>query len=497
MTCSAQRARSGQAIILLMAVMVIGLLVVMWNVDLHRIVSTKVRVGNAGDASAQSAARWQGITMNMVGELNLVQAALLLEDPDDYGSAYEIAELRSRLTLLGPLMGFFDAQSVAFLNLSANDRQHIGSGYANTLRDRANQFIRGGGFYYGIPEPYRGAWLEYGVLLKELADVGVVVQCGNTRRYYFYNGYHILLDPGFYDALGYPPDWCWFERTGNTELLNDYQDASSWPNLPDLQRRSSVNSEYFGVGLRQVYTALGSIEDGEDNEGDDDSGEDRTEELWNLLEEDAVDVKGVSSLLLEFNQEYMMSNRYPWHFYDTGGDWSGDFYKWVTSDSGDFPFRDGETVLPEFNYSGADASTTVSIPATSYTPGIHMQANRIVWHASAKPFGYLETEEERVVPHYFDLVLPAFHQARLIPNGISSRTNYEDDEGWEEHIYEHLPEYIENGTLQGDCSYCRDLMLWNNSAFRRAGRDWLRKYGDSCDESVGGSGQPGGYRDPR
>ncbi len=490
MTRSAQRARSGQAIILLMAVMVIGLLVVMWNVDLHRIVSTKIRVGNAGDASAQSAARWQGITMNMVGELNLVQAAVLLEDPDDYGSAYEIAELRSRLTLLGPLMGFFDAQSVAFLNLTDNDRQHIGSGYANMLRDRADQFIRGGGFYYGIPEPYSGAWLEYGVLLKELADVGVVVQCGNTRRYLFYNGYHILLDPGFYNALGYFPDWCWFERTGNTELLSDDEGAFSWPNLPELQRRPSVNSEYFGVGLRQVHTELGSIGNGGANQG-------RAEELWNLLEEDAVDVKGVSSLLVEFNQEYMMSNRYPWHFYDTGGDWSGDFYKWVRSDSGDFPFRDEKTVLSEFNYSGADASTTVSISATSYTPGIRMQANGIVWHASAKPFGYLETEEGRVVPHYFGLVLPAFHQARLIPNGISSRSNVEDDEDWEEHIYDHLPEYIENGTLQGDCSYCRDLMLWDKPEFRRAGRDWLRKYGDSCDESVGGSGETGGNSDWR
>ncbi|MBN2703462.1 MAG: Tad domain-containing protein [Pontiellaceae bacterium] len=506
MTRSAQRARSGQAIILLMAVMVIGLLVVMWNVDLHRIVSTKVRVGNAGDASAQSAARWQGISMNMVGELNLIQAALLLQDPDDRGSVYEIAEMRSRLTLIGPLMGFFEAQSVAFLNLSAKDLQHIGSGYAQALSDRAAQFLSGGGFYHGIPEPYRGAWLEYGVLLNELAKVGVVVECANTKWYRFYNGYHVLLDPGFYNALSYPPDWCWFKRTGNTELLSSYEGRSSWPGLPSLEQRPSVNSEYFGLGLRQVYTALGPSANGEgnsegdwdqDNELDADSDEDWEAERAAYLVEDAVDVKGVSSLLVDFNQEYMLSNVYPWHFYDTRLDWNGDFYKWASLDSGDFPFREGEEIRPEFNYSGADASTTVSVRVTSYTPGIRMLANRVVWYASAKPFGYLETEEGRVIPHYYDLVLPAFHQVRLIPNGISSRANYGNMEEWEEHIYQHLPAYMENGTLWGGCPYCSAIMRWDNPEFRELGRQWLEKYGDTCDKSTGGSAETGGSSDWR
>ncbi|MBN2685487.1 MAG: Tad domain-containing protein [Pontiellaceae bacterium] len=507
MTDSGQRARSGQAIILLMAVMVIGLLVVMWNVDLHRVVSTKVRVGNAGDASAQSAARWQGISMNMVGELNLIQAAVLLQDPDDRGSVYEIAEMRSRLTLIGPLMGFFEAQSVAFLNLSAKDRQMIDLGYSNSLKNRAAQFLSGGGFYHGIPEPYRGAWLEYGLLLNELAEVGVVVQCANTKWYRFYNGYHILLDPGFYNALMYPPDWCWFERTGNTELLSNYEGRSSWSGLPDLEQRPSVNSEYFGLGLRQVYTALGPRESGEGNsagewdqdaELDDENEEDRVEERADYLVEDAVDVKGVSPLLVEFNQEYMLSNIYPWHFYDKRFDWDGDFYKWVTSESGDFPFRDGEEVLPEFNYSGADAATTVSVRVRSYTPGIRMLENRVIWHASAKAFGYLETEQGRVVPHYFDLVLPAFHQARLIANGISSRTNYENNEGWEEHIYLHVPAYMENGTLWGGCPYCAAIMRWDNPEFREVGRQWLEKYGDTCDETYYvGPGGTGGSSDWR
>ena len=89
--------RSGQAILFLLVVMVIGLLVVLWNYDLHNIVSTKVRIDNAGDAAALSAARWQGISLNMIGELNLIQAAHVCEELIDPHDPKDVARIQAEV----------------------------------------------------------------------------------------------------------------------------------------------------------------------------------------------------------------------------------------------------------------------------------------------------------------------------------------------------------------------------------------------------------------
>lgn len=489
MTVSKADRRSGQAIIILLAVMVIGLLVVLWNFDLHAIVSAKVRVGNAGDAAAMSAARWQGITLNMVGELNLVQAAMLLQEPDDRQSVEEISELRDRLALSGPLMGFFEAQSVAFLNLAEKDLAQVGDAYANEIQDRAMEFINSGPYYRGgVREPYEGAWQEYGNLLYELSAAGLAVECANPKWYFYYNGSHILLDPGFYNAVA-SYNWCWFQLTGNEGYLESFRDSSSWPALPSLEQRPSVNSEYFGAGLQREQTALARrIDRGSSSNN-----------FADVVIPDAVEIKDVSPALVQLNWEEMVEEVYTWHFYDAAPSaWGGGFFYWSSGDESDFPFRDGWQVKPEFRYNGSDAAITTAIFANNFTPGIEMDTSRIQWMATAKPFGYLSMTNSgsasRVAPHYFGLVLPAFHQVRLVPNGVSSRPQGVQDPGWDEHIYNHLPGYMRDGVetiLGNNCVYCMRLIQWDNPDFRNAGAEWLEAYGDNCDIQYGGGGGGG------
>jgi len=212
--------KSGQAILFLLVVMVIVLLVVLWNYDLHNIVATKVRIDTAGDSAALSAARWQGITLNMIGELNLIQAAHICEsfvdpeDPDDIervqAEVEEIALLRTRLSLNGPLMGFVAAESAAFLNLRQKDVLNRERKISNSLMRRANEFISAGDSFYGVQEPYPGAWFEYGSLLASIADNPMMVDSANTQYYHFFNGSHILLDPNFYAAIA-AKHWCYFK----------------------------------------------------------------------------------------------------------------------------------------------------------------------------------------------------------------------------------------------------------------------------------------------
>ena len=67
------RHRRGQ-IVLVLVFMMLGLLLLMLvNADVFMAIRGKGRLQNAGDAAALAAARWQGITLNAVGALNLAQ----------------------------------------------------------------------------------------------------------------------------------------------------------------------------------------------------------------------------------------------------------------------------------------------------------------------------------------------------------------------------------------------------------------------------------------
>lgn len=475
--------KSGQAIIFLVVVMVVGLLVVLWNFDLHNTISTKIRVGNAGDAAALSAARWQGITMNMVGELNLIQAAVLLEDPANSNSVETISELRDRISLNGPLMGFVAAQSAAFLNLKEKDERRVTSDYDTELMERAQEFqASAGGLYHGrVAEAYDGAWGEYGNLLAAIASGDMIVGCGNTRYFIFYDGHHILLNPYFYEAVaaGY---WCWF-KDHYRYLLTDYTDYSSWPPLPPLDERPPINSEYFGTDLRRTDTLLAMSSEWA---GDMSNRlgvaaapivATRVEQFEDYLEVEPNTVIAMGGYAGNYIE--VVTNSYRWHFYDEES-WLNRG-RWPAG-----PFRDGITIKPEFNYrGGADAAVDVYLTPYNLTPGMHIDYDDIRWIAAAKPFGWLDATNsvaERQMPHYFGVVLPAYRQARLIPNNISSRTMGVSSLGWDAHIYEHLPDYVSQGLEaieDNRCYYCSQLRKWENPDLRFRGDQWLKTNHDN------------------
>ena len=60
---------SGQ-IVLLLAFIITGLVfLLILNMDVFLAIRNKVRIQNAGDAAALAGARWQGITLNLIGDL--------------------------------------------------------------------------------------------------------------------------------------------------------------------------------------------------------------------------------------------------------------------------------------------------------------------------------------------------------------------------------------------------------------------------------------------
>jgi hypothetical protein len=166
------------------------------------------------------------------------------------------------------------------------------------------------------------------------------------------------------------------------------------------------------------------------------------------------------------------------------------------SDSGPDRFPITGTVKDQYNYSGADAAVRVEATTSRLTPG-HSDttiSNTITWTSAAKPFGYLN-ETDR--PIDYSIVLPAFHDVRLIPVDASSAPSQGGfNLDWRKHIEEHLPVYMEFGPshLSSSCYYCRQLKTWEIPSFRQSGVNWLDYNSNQCTISVSGGGRGGGTR---
>ena len=138
-----------------------------------------------------------------------------------------------------------------------------------------------------------------------------------------------------------------------------------------------------------------------------------------------------------------------------------------------------------------NAAVRLETRTQSATPGL--RGNAISWTAAAKPFGYLEGP---TVPNRWGLVLPVFREVRLIPVDLSTAGAAGSHPGWAEHIYDHVPRYVERGldALEPGCWYCAQLRTWENPEYRRIALDWIRQYSSRCRRSGPGTSSSGGSR---
>jgi hypothetical protein len=460
--------RSGQTMVFLLMVIVALVFIVLWNFDLHKILSVKLRSQNAGDAAALAAARWQGATLNLIGHLNVLQAvalmdALLRED-GDWSEARLLADLQARLCYVGPLIGFSAAQQAAKQN-----NMYVNAAFTSRLSSHARSVIQDYPMRFGVP-PYENspspptAWDDYAQMLMAIAANGVAADAENVRRYTDYaNHNHLLLNPSFYDAIA-SRDWCWFFFNALAEL-RAYGSWRDWPPLPVITQPEPMNSEYFGLHLMKAPT-LETL-----------PGLSRSATRQLLDELERLSGRSLSQEVARVETD--------WFAYRPS-DWG----RWTDFIPADFPFEG--RVKAEYDYLGADAAVRVETHSTRLTPGSH--ADAITWTAAAKPFGFLEGP---VPPNRWGLVLPAFHEVRLIPVDTSTAGAGGSRPGWAEHLYDHLPRYVERGpeALVGGCFYCAQLRTWENDDFRRAGLEWIEEFSAGCRRPTGGGpGSSGGTR---
>ena len=460
--------RGGQVLLFLLAAVLALLAAMLWLVDLHAAIRGKDRAQNAGDAAALEAARWQGASLNAIGELNLLHVLALAAG--DAETAATLREAAIRESFLGPLAGAAAAQTAAKLN-GAPDNED----FAALVRERARIARNGYGLRLAdgtaMPEPWPGAWGEYAASLDALADGGVAAGFDNAAFFGDPAGPHVLLDQGFYAAvLG--RSWCWFHWAAPS-LLDDYAGWSWWPPLPPADDEPPASSEILSLRLR----------------------------LAELAGESLAAMPGLPAAFAEaglpdpfadgFPDEAAATNPAPgFLLYDPSG-WG----PWETMRDPSFPIR-GE-LRPEYDYAGADAALRVETPIGRLSEP-KAAPGTLVWTGAAKPFGKLEDENgDPVPPTAVPLVLPVFPQVRLVPlDAVAMPSGGAFDLAWRRHCREHLPGYLERGTsaLVAGCRYCRALDRWEDPAFRRAGSRWLSTNSWKCTVSPPGGGPGGGSR---
>ena len=350
-----KHSRSGQSIIYFMMVLVALCMVLLWNVDLHRILHIKSRSTTAGDAAALAAARFQALSLNLVGELNIMQAVALCNN--DPASVDAITNIQARLLFTGPMTALVAAQVAA-----KNNRIYGNDAFTDELTRHASdvdQYDTGTSAGMIFPEPYSGAWREYAAMIRAVAAERVAAAPDNARYYSDSTGGHILLGRGFYDAVA-GRSWCWFHNNA-PNLLVDYQNFFPcwWPGLPPPQHIAFANSEYFGLGL-VPYTV----------------------QLRNITDVDDIVSAAAEQGIGEGLQDTTNLTHVTATWYTYGGDWGS----WDAMDTqGSYPFPSVGPVYPQYNYAGADAAIRVlaGVDRVSPSPEGGNERDEITWTSAA------------------------------------------------------------------------------------------------------------------
>jgi len=462
----------GQAVIFMIMALTVLVFMLLWKVDLASIIRAKDRAQNAGDAAALAGARWQAASLNLIGEMNLLHAMAVLEDDEE--ACGMLVEMQARMCYAGPMAGLLAMQQAA-----KHNRIPVNDEFTEFMRDHLETVQ----FSYPVryPEPWPDAWREYAEMLDAITRDGIAAGPDNFRLHGEFDEAHILADKAFYRAVA-ASNWCWFFLNyGNP--LEWYDNYRSWPDLPPMTPSPPEDCEFLGLRVQRFHLTLPMILP-------------QSRPVRAFLEQaDALHYTrfpGESAPVMT----QLTERAHTWMRYQPGA-WG----RWDVMWEDGFPIA-GE-VKPEFDYTGADnvarvlsTSTRLSAPNnTGRRRGRNSgpPVDEITWTAAAKPFGHLTEGSRPVLPTAFNLVLPAFRAVRLIPVDAASEGSPGGfDLGFHRHVREHLPEYMRTGRTHPACRWCRSLERFDDSEFRRRGRDWLAENSGLCTLPSPGGGYRGG-----
>ncbi len=436
----------GQAVVLLLAVLVAMAALALWIPSIHSAILERLRSQDAGDAAALAVARWQAAGLNLCGELNLIQAYMLADDVSNAPAAQALHELRQRIQLTAPVLGLLAAQRVA----SANKAEPIpeATDYLKALR----QTLMPVGQYEGAEQDLRDI---LGVVVEEPIYALPLTPAIDTSAFPT-----LLAEQDFYEAI-LARDWCWFWFNAYA-FLQHYKGRADFGRVPELS-----TEPFFGLRLGEVALPLDALD---------------TDLLSQQLQErghPALPPPPDPRISSPAHEERPME-RLP----GTSGEegliqWttfnSAKWGAWEAMHANELPLAG--TLREEYDYEGASAVVGVRRGSTT-------------WMAAAKAFGSVGEEN----PVQFELVLGGFNDVRLIPVDAADAGVRGIDFAWLRHVRLHVRDYALSGFMASGCRYCEALRKWENPAFRAEALAWLEVKGHTCKRPRGGSGESGGAR---
>ena len=464
------KAKRGQVAIYLVLVLTALTFLVMMNVGAYLAVTAKNRAMNAGDSAALAAAAHQGSLLEKIGRLNLEHLKTLgdanLSVAEKQRRTEEIAAEQAYLAFIGPIDGIRLASDAA-RKVGAKDcggMQRLLAEHVNEIR---TAYAETPELY---PEPWKDAWEAYAAALELAIGGGIVAGPDNIDFRNAASG-HYLTNKSFYNAVD-GRSWCWFYFNAMS-LLENYSSYTDWAPLPtpdeETRLRTCANCEIFSLHLvSKTGSALDVL------------GRDLIRHLTDWTDEEIA-----AKPMLKDDEQV-------WYFFDESEwrEW------WEIDPDGKWKFPVVGRMKDEYNVKGCAAICRVyeNIPDLV----ADKDDREIQWSAAAKPFAVSTDERGAAAPinYWRNFVVPAEWDTRLVPvDTVGGKDLSTADYVWMEHVKNHLPAYMENGTraFTGGCAYCGSLVEWEREELRRQGLEWLKTSSDSCVRCApGGTPEVGG-----
>ncbi|RMD75614.1 MAG: hypothetical protein D6820_14390 [Lentisphaerae bacterium] len=532
------RRRRGQTLIYMLLLMLILLVIVIFMFDLQNFVRLRERSQNSVDAAVLTAAMWQGRTLNMVGELNLVKASTLLVDTIEpvgdtsaealLQSDQVITQMQTRLLYVGPLLGYISAQQAAKNNRLRSNPEltvSLSSHITNNLEEidgypsLYEQAFSGSLVYNGY------AWLEpYKEMLNRLVAEGLAVKVVNTR--YLGGiptlqgpGAQLLSTPAFYNAV-WAHDYCWFMMMGiSPDDIFDFSSiqlvSANMPFFPGSEFLNPyVSFERFRFPDADAWNShVQTFQPYLDSRGmtplpDDQEGlENLTWAIYDNSERGWADATltdpNPNSGTYAFVGQYMRS---PFRSEFVYGGAAARMFCEVSPSilSGRWTWRYGQDKSQEKvtslgdALSGGERFNTNAKRLKEAESRLRQLGERasVTSSAAAKPFGKLGTEP----PYTSGIVLPVFEQVRLIPAALVFENSYDRNYHFFQFITEYFgdPNYpdVPDDVVQKYWYYTQaiEMFLDHDSSFHKG---WESYYEWHEEYMLGEDGVPNSGDEPR
>lgn len=462
---SPPRSKRGQIFVVL-AFLLVGLcLLLALNLDIFAATRGKVRAQNAADAAALAAARWQGKTLNLIGELNLAHLEAVAES--NIVAAAGISALQERLAFAGPMMGLISANRAARENNAPADPEM--AEVMRTVRSMASVIN---------PTPeWSTKGNDYQRMIDAVLAEGIYTGCDNASIISIAPGSPDLrLQKDFYRAItGANFPWicrylhyCQAEWS-HAKTIGWLSSFGEWTGGGVELGAGRDNPEFFGVSIQSCRGYLFLI---------------GPERIQSLLDE-AIGTHGLSSMSPIDLLRNSAADTNKWFVYNTSGTHGWRAWNELKLESTvHFPLL--RPVRDEYDVFGAVSACRIQGGYASLSEGAG--TNYYTISAAARPFGalsggrrvtdlFVENAFNEPYPDNQPLVLPSFSFVRLVPLGGANEGNLNNaDPIWLAHA-----NYLIGSPIQGlvhdpdACSYCRILRLWTPE-FCKQGANYLGEH---------------------